>query len=102
MLARALCLTVAFAAAGCIAGPREPIERTQMNHLAPGAADRRVAKADGDAGNPEERICTTEHVTGSNIPRRVCRTRSQKAEEEREGQELIRRAQIGWQPEQAQ
>jgi len=41
--------------------------------------------------NPNERVCRRVHVTGSNIPQRVCMSRAEWAELREESQETLRR-----------
>jgi len=40
--------------------------------------------------NPNERVCRRVHVTGSNIPQRVCMSRSEWSELREESQEALR------------
>lgn len=40
--------------------------------------------------NPNERVCRRVHVTGSNIPQRVCMSRSEWSELREESQEAVR------------
>jgi hypothetical protein len=39
----------------------------------------------------DELVCTTEKPTGSNIPKRICRTRAVVEKDEAEAQEFVRR-----------
>jgi hypothetical protein len=60
-LAAALCAT-AFPAAARDGQPR------------PAAPAQQADRADNEAANPDRRICVTERLSGSRMPRRVCRT----------------------------
>jgi hypothetical protein len=44
------------------------------------------------AANPNERVCIRERVTGSNIPRRVCRTRAEMEALAEQSGEAMRRS----------
>jgi hypothetical protein len=50
--------------------------------------DAKVAKSEKD----KEVTCEMEHVVGSNLPKRVCRSRSQRERERRESQDAVNNA----------
>ena len=66
---------------------------------AQGPAPTEATQEAKNEGNPDDLICEVTHVTGSNIPERVCRTRRQIEAEREDAQRFVREsAQRGYEP----
>jgi hypothetical protein len=64
----------------------------QVTPTTPGAAPTGAAPTQAAVADPDRMICKSENVTGSTLPRRVCKTASQRAAEQQESRNFLDQA----------